>query len=159
MWCQELDSNQPHPVLQTGALPDELPWHKIWCSVGVTIPSGQLERLVISPEIERNIFVKIGARGWERSNDLSLIKRVLFHWATRANNKFELPTIRTGWTHWIVSAGEIIASVQILTPLLRTRQRLRSCRLAQNFGSAGRSWTDGFTDLQSVAMGLSATAL
>ena len=26
-WYQELDSNQPHPVLQTGALPDELSWH------------------------------------------------------------------------------------------------------------------------------------
>ena len=26
-WYQELDSNQPHLVLQTSALPDELPWH------------------------------------------------------------------------------------------------------------------------------------
>ena len=29
IWYQELDSNQPHPVLQTGALPDELSWHNI----------------------------------------------------------------------------------------------------------------------------------
>jgi len=30
IWYQELDSNQPHLVLQTSALPDELPWHNIW---------------------------------------------------------------------------------------------------------------------------------
>ena len=27
IWYQELDSNQPHLVLQTSALPDELSWH------------------------------------------------------------------------------------------------------------------------------------
>ena len=29
IWYQELDSNQPHLVLQTSALPDELSWHCI----------------------------------------------------------------------------------------------------------------------------------
>ena len=29
IWYQELDSNQPHLVLQTSALPDELSWHNI----------------------------------------------------------------------------------------------------------------------------------
>ena len=30
IWCQELGSNQPHPILQTGALPTELSWHLTW---------------------------------------------------------------------------------------------------------------------------------
>ena len=27
VWYQESESNQPHPILQTGALPTELSWH------------------------------------------------------------------------------------------------------------------------------------
>ena len=36
IWCQELESNQPHPMLQNGALPTELSWHiTLGCRTGV----------------------------------------------------------------------------------------------------------------------------
>ena len=51
VWYQELGSNQPHPVLQTGALPTELswPWRKAEESNPIPFLRTQFSRLVGAP--------------------------------------------------------------------------------------------------------------
>ena len=64
-WYQRLDSNQPHLVLQTSALPDELRWH-IWRkaeeSNPIPVKRTQFSRLVAGPS-QLHYFPLFGALG------------------------------------------------------------------------------------------------
>ena len=51
IWYQELDSNQPHLVLQTSALPDELSWHCLVDDAGFEPATASVSRKYSTTEI------------------------------------------------------------------------------------------------------------
>ena len=51
IWYQELDLNQPHLVLQTSALPDELSWHCLVDDAGFEPATASVSRKYSTTEI------------------------------------------------------------------------------------------------------------
>ena len=60
----------PLHACKAHVLPLSLTAHETWYCIGVTIPSGHLERVETSPEVECSI--KLGSVCWNRTNLLRL---------------------------------------------------------------------------------------
>ena len=107
-WYQRLDSNQPHLVLQTSALPDELRWH-IWRkaeeSNPIPVKRTQFSRLVAGPSQLHYFPYTWCPRGDLNSQNLVSKTSTYTNSVTRAkfvidNLSHYTPSIKASFFHW-----------------------------------------------------------